>query len=586
MYIEPNSVITLVKGVPFNNTYEHTIKFDSLQQQLEYFSNKETLKLQDTQYGRGGDGLFRIAVPIGLARKYNYMMFKNNYNSLSDDKTYFAFITSVEYENNETSIITFEIDVMQTWMFDYEHRECIVDREHTVTDDYFEHLEPEPVEPTNYVFDEQYLAQPDNAEGLDVLNMQEPCIVLTVATGDYPGDVSFPLKDIWAYAPTTMYEQLYCLPPSNYNGTPNICWTVILRYQRTSPADLVFLFTNILNNNGNITSAGFTVFPKSLSYVNFTTAENNFYNPHLPGADGTPNVSFPYYAVMSEVVDRRIVTTTIPIKKEYYYSDLTVKNKKLFSSPYRIVKMFNNDSSVTLQPELMADNDRLTNELTLYEFGSYVPDLNLLYIPKYLGYSTLRDMDIIDGDFLSAPLCLEKSVLIKNTAQIPYSGDSFSRWLSSDGLSYGIRSLTGIISSGISGARGGGVAGALLGVGTSTLNSLADLSSQQRKQDFGGGNISSSILNAMSRCGLLVVSYKPIKENVLEIDNFFTRYGYACNKLKVPNIIIDRLNYCYTKTKNATLVGNVPNDDLQKITTIFNNGITHWKPTATVGDYN
>ena len=58
-------------------------------------------------------------------------------------KWFYAFITNVEYINNETSEITIEIDVMQTWHFDYTVNQCFVEREMAATDDIGGNLVPE-----------------------------------------------------------------------------------------------------------------------------------------------------------------------------------------------------------------------------------------------------------------------------------------------------------------------------------------------------------------------------------------------------------------------------------------------------------
>lgn len=68
------------------------------------------------------------------------------------------------------------------------------------------------------------------------------------------------------------------------------------------------------------------------------------------------------------------------------------------------------------------------------------------------------------------------------------------------------------------------------------------------------------------------------------IDNFFSKYGYATQKIKVPNVFA-RANWTYTKTKGCVIVGNAPADDVKKICQIFDNGITFWVDGDNVGNY-
>ena len=69
------------------------------------------------------------------------------------------------------------------------------------------------------------------------------------------------------------------------------------------------------------------------------------------------------------------------------------------------------------------------------------------------------------------------------------------------------------------------------------------------------------------------------------IDDYFTMFGYATHKVKVPNRHV-RLCFTYTKTVNCVLNrSEMPADAAKHICDIFNRGITYWDRNATVGDY-
>lgn len=68
------------------------------------------------------------------------------------------------------------------------------------------------------------------------------------------------------------------------------------------------------------------------------------------------------------------------------------------------------------------------------------------------------------------------------------------------------------------------------------------------------------------------------------IDDFFSMFGYQTNELKVPNIN-NRPNWNYVKTQGINLIGNIPNEDLENIKTLFNSGITLWHNPSTFLDY-
>lgn len=134
MYIEPNSNIKIYHNVPLDNTYNHTLYFGNLAEQNAYFhANQQILKYNLTaqSYQRVVKGSMRVAVKSDNLYDCNYLAFQN---ASFGTKWFYAFITGVEYINNETSEITFEIDVMQTYFFDITLKRCYVEREHSVTD--------------------------------------------------------------------------------------------------------------------------------------------------------------------------------------------------------------------------------------------------------------------------------------------------------------------------------------------------------------------------------------------------------------------------------------------------------------------
>lgn len=68
------------------------------------------------------------------------------------------------------------------------------------------------------------------------------------------------------------------------------------------------------------------------------------------------------------------------------------------------------------------------------------------------------------------------------------------------------------------------------------------------------------------------------------IDDYFTMYGYAQNKIGVPNRHA-RAKWTYIKTANCRADGEVPEEYMGQIRRAFDNGITFWSTSATVGDY-
>ena len=67
-------------------------------------------------------------------------------------------------------------------------------------------------------------------------------------------------------------------------------------------------------------------------------------------------------------------------------------------------------------------------------------------------------------------------------------------------------------------------------------------------------------------------------------DDYFDMFGYATHKVKIPNRSV-RPQWNYVKTNGCVLKGNAPADDIRKICSIYDSGITFWKNPSEVGNY-
>lgn len=154
MYIEPNSTIKLLKNVPLDPSYTDTLYFSDLTSQLNAFNTIWTKRTFERQsYQRARRGVLRLQVLADTVYDYNYMLFQN---TAYGNKWFFAFIKSIDYINDNTSEINYELDVMQTWFFEAQLEPCFVEREHAATDEIGENIAPEPVDLGPIICDDIY----------------------------------------------------------------------------------------------------------------------------------------------------------------------------------------------------------------------------------------------------------------------------------------------------------------------------------------------------------------------------------------------------------------------------------------------
>lgn len=111
-YVAPNSDLWLCRGVPLDSEYHYSYRPASASAQQTAILAYKAFTLTNQSYIRHTNNAIRVAISPDNALGCNYMAFRN---TSFGNKMFYAFITDVEYVNNETSLITYSIDVLQTY---------------------------------------------------------------------------------------------------------------------------------------------------------------------------------------------------------------------------------------------------------------------------------------------------------------------------------------------------------------------------------------------------------------------------------------------------------------------------------------
>lgn len=138
----PQTTVRLLKGVPLVSDYQDTLDFDSVSAQTTYFSSFIFKTYSDFTYQRQTQSI-RVPAEFDTVVNTNYVMYRNNNYT---NKWFYAFATDIRYINPGLTEIDIEIDVMQTWLFDYQFLECFIERETVADDTRFVHTIPEGLE--------------------------------------------------------------------------------------------------------------------------------------------------------------------------------------------------------------------------------------------------------------------------------------------------------------------------------------------------------------------------------------------------------------------------------------------------------
>lgn len=128
-------------------------------------------------------------------------------------------------------------------------------------------------------------------------------------------------------------------------------------------------------------------------------------------------------------------------------------------------------------------------------------------------------------------------------------------------------------------------AGAVVSGGMGIANQLGSVYQHSLTPNTARGNTNGGDINACSNTNTFYFSKMSIRQEYARIiDNFFSMYGYKVNEVKIPNIT-GRTNWNYVKTINANILGDIPQEDMQKLKNIFDNGVTFWHNANTFLDY-
>lgn len=143
----PNTTVRLLNNVPLFSDNKNQLTFANVSDQESFFVQKTFRTYDNLTYQRKTSYL-HIPENADHLINVNYMMYRN---SDFGTKWFYAFVTNIEYVNDSSSIITFELDAYQTFQFDIQILNSFVEREHVADDTVGLHTVPENLETGPYI---------------------------------------------------------------------------------------------------------------------------------------------------------------------------------------------------------------------------------------------------------------------------------------------------------------------------------------------------------------------------------------------------------------------------------------------------
>ena len=127
--------------------------------------------------------------------------------------------------------------------------------------------------------------------------------------------------------------------------------------------------------------------------------------------------------------------------------------------------------------------------------------------------------------------------------------------------------------------------GAIVGGAATVANTLREQYNHSLTPDQSQGNVNSGDVQFSSgKVEVRVYKMSIRSEYARIIDGYFSMYGYKINQVAIPHIT-GRRNWNYVKTIGANIEGDIPENDMNELKAMFDNGVTLWHNGSTYLDY-
>ena len=535
--------ITKVKllAVPLEKDYQHTLYFLNQSSQYIYFESKKKKEYTDFSFQRH-DNIIRIPEHIDtlLAAGCNYVMYQNPSFA---NKWFYAFIENMEYINDGRTDVKIRTDCIQTWMFDITIKPSFVEREHAASDEIGEHTIDEALETGEYKINGRFEFRYGGGHAV-IVGVTKTPDGLIGAGGQVHGIYS-----------GVMYYAL----------------------ENTTNGNSVNNFINQYDGDG----AGEAITCMFLAPMALAAGTDGkvAYGEHIP------NRGLPHKSIINKPVSSW-VGYDAEVVQEFSTADIdgyVPKNKKLFSYPYRYLLVSNNAGAAAIyHMEKFAmyseDGTRTQLEPAFTVYGCLTPGCSIRMVPNYYNGATENH---------------EEGINMGKFPILNWASDVYTNWLTQNSLNIALNVASGVgqIVAGAGIAMGTGGLATAVGGGSVVggVSQIASAIAQVHQQSFtppqASGNLNSGdVVTANEDNSFHFYTMTVKAEYAKIIDEFFDMYGYKCHRVKIPEKA-HRAAYWFTKTIDANITGDIPQQDLQVIKDCYNKGITFWRNTTTFRDY-
>ena len=575
------STLTLCSNVPFNSDLRHTRRFVTKSEQTGFFNSRMKFRYNDVSFQKQEYYyITRVGINIEQLRDVNYMYFKNV------DRTYYCFVTNLEYVNDNMTIIHFELDYLQTYFFDYTTQRSYVERMHTTQP-------PKENEQLDYGQDYDTI----NIENIELFDGIKFLVIIskkplhTGATDEQQSSVvgvPQPLSFYIVPFNPGRYDDVnggYVMPSITIGGGSD-------HHFLSSPERVIRAFYKSETAQNNIVSMFLTdytginmTYDRNQPTGELNIPKNTYQRLSVEETEDAVKMLYVHYLTQSHVMEIPIGNT-----RQYFGSVTHDIGDKLKDYPYSVITLDDRRGNrVDYKPDMFLDD-----ELTVLVRGALSHNNEVSYsLKNYQLTTSLKDK-------IKGGVQFEHSLTNINPQDIAILNDHLASYMQGNKNSMNARredmmfnTMFGMATqapSALLGGLGGGLSTATsittgmiglqqsIGGEKAKIEDIKNMPPGLQKQ---GANIHADFLHA--KMGVKLIFKRIQKPARDRLSDYFNVFGYKINKMThINERTMTRFNY--VKTKGVNIKCSLNNEVVQKIQSIYDNGITFWH-TDDVGNY-
>lgn len=529
--ITPNSDIILLK-CPLESDSLHQISFSNTTAQYNYFHGLPKLEMENATYMRK-DGRLYFDEDFDTCLPYNYCMYKNTGYS---NKWFYAFVSDLRFESNNSCSCLLTTDVYQTWIFNATFKYSFIERyiPSKTSDTIGAFTYPEGFELGDYIS--------NDAQEVSELKTQKMVIG---CTADYT-DLSLASNGI-------------------YQNVPTGCG---------------YYFANLTN-------AGITAMRGYLQDLTDTTRQDAVTSLFLAPSFlcSTSDTSTNEIKKINNSYAAETLTYTLSTAVSTI-NGYTPHNNKLYTYPYYFIQVTNGaGGNAVLKPELWNTS---TKKYRMY--AALTPGCSVIGVPMdYAGYALAWEEALPLGKYPQLNYSTDQFTNWQTQNGLNNTVQQIAGGLTAiSGAGTLATSLTSMAAGGFGDGAGRDlsmgahqyVGGMLQTLGAMQEKYLASLVPAQFAGNANSGDVWASSQEITYRFNWMSIR----QEAARRIDLFFDMYGYKVNRLGAV-LTNTRSNWNYIKTIDVNITGDIPEVDMQRLKALYNNGFTIWHTTTHFLDY-